>query len=92
MRWAAKRDANEPEVRQALELAGWKTFQLAMPGWPDLLCVRGRPPSVRVRLVEVKTKSGRLNPAQVLFFPILAAVGLPVAVVRNREEALEAVK
>lgn len=83
MKWAARRDENEGEVKTALELAGWKVFRLSMPGWPDLLCVRAG----KVRLVEVKTPKGKLKPAQAAFFPILAACGLPVVVVRSGEEA-----
>lgn len=90
MRRAAQRDGNEPEVKRALELAGWKVFPLSMPGWPDLLCVRGGTQSRRgqIQLVEVKMPKGKLKPAQARFFPILAAVGLPVAIVRSETEAM----
>jgi hypothetical protein len=86
--YGARRDANERPIVQALELAGWKVFPLSAPGWPDLVCVRHG----QVRLLEVKTRTGKLKPAQVVLHQRMASAGLRVHVVRTPEEAIHAVQ
>ena len=88
MRWAAQRDAAEPAVVQALQLAGWTVEKVSATGFPDLLCVRRG----QVVLLEVKSKGGRMKPAQVVLHARLRAAGLLVAVVTTPEEALAAVR
>lgn len=87
MRAAARRDNNEPEVVRALELAGWTVVRVSDTGFPDLVAVRRGV----LRLLEVKGPKGELTEAQVKLHQRLAAAGLPVAIVRSPEEALEAV-
>lgn len=83
-RHAAKRDAIEPEVIQALRSAGARVWQLSRPF--DLLCGF----SGRFTVLEVKSgKRGRLTPAQRSDLAI--SDGLPVHVVRSVDEALQAV-
>lgn len=88
MRWAAKRDANEGAIIQALNLAGWVCFRISDAGFPDLLIVRHG----LVRLVEVKAKGGSLTPAQRMLHLKFQAAGLLVHVVRSPEEAVAAVR
>jgi hypothetical protein len=88
MRWAAQRDETEPAVVTALQLAGWTVEKVSAPGFPDLLCVRR---GVAV-LLEVKSRRGRMKPAQVELHARLRAAGLAVAVVTTPEEALAAVR
>ena len=88
MRWAAQRDAAEPAVVRALRLAGWTVEQVSAPGFPDLLCVRRG----QVALLEVKSKGGRMKPAQVALHARLRAAGLVVAIVTTPEEGLAAVR
>jgi hypothetical protein len=88
MRWAAQRDAAEPAVVAALQLEGWTVVPVSAPGFPDLLCVRRG----QVVLLEVKSKGGRMKPAQVRLHARLRAAGLAVAVVTTPEEALAAVR
>lgn len=87
MRFAAKRDSNERPIIAALQLAGWSVFQVSATGFPDLLCARRG----EVRLLEVKTAKGKLEPAQVKLHQRMEAAGLKVHVVRTPDEALAAV-
>lgn len=82
-RRAAKRDAIEPEIIQALRSAGCRVWQLSKPF--DLLCGL----SGRFVVLEVKTGKGRLTDAQE--GDLARAHGLPVYVVRSVEDALQAV-
>ncbi|NNC17642.1 hypothetical protein HJC22_18145 [Corallococcus exiguus] len=88
MRWAAQRDDVEPAVVQALQLAGWTVERVSAPGFPDLLCCRRG----QVVLLEVKSKRGRMELAQVELHARLRAAGVVVAVVTTPEEALAAVR
>jgi hypothetical protein len=58
-----RRDANEPEIVQALEAVGAEVWRLSGKGLPDVLC--------RFRGVlyagEVKTEKGRLRASQGAF-------------------------
>jgi hypothetical protein len=87
MRWAYNRDKAEKPVVATLEAAGWLVYRMNGAGLPDLLCVR----SGRVVLLEVKSKGGRMKPAQVELHARLRASGLEVAIVTTPEEALAAV-
>ncbi|ATB41153.1 nuclease [Cystobacter fuscus] len=88
MRYAAQRDKAEPAVVRALQLTGWTVVPVSAPGFPDLLCVRRGV----VVLLEVKSKGGRMQPAQVELHARLRVAGLAVAVVTTPEEALAAVR
>ena len=61
LRYDAKRDANEPEIVEALEAVGAKVLRLddvdLLVGYRD-----------RLYLLEVKTPTGRLNKKQQKFF------------------------
>lgn len=82
MRRAARRDANEELIVDALEHTGWLVHRLSAKGVPDLLCHSWR--LNKTLLVEVKGKRGRLTPDQQAF------VGKwPVVIVRTPEEAIE---
>ncbi len=76
---AAKRDAVEPEIIQALEAAGVRVQPLSAPGVPDLLTWT---PRTGFRLLEVKSRYGTLTKAQKRF------AKMPYTVVRTAEEAL----
>ena len=58
-----RRDANEPDVIQALRAVGAETWQISGRGLPDLL-VRFRG---RYYVGEVKTAKGKLQPTQGAF-------------------------
>ncbi|CAM4465340.1 VRR-NUC domain-containing protein [Corallococcus exiguus] len=73
---------------QALQLAGWTVERVSAPGFPDLLCCRRG----QVVLLEVKSKGGRMKPAQVELHARLRAAGVVVAIVTTPEEALAAVR
>ncbi len=79
MKRAAKRDAVEPEIVQALEAAGVRVQPLSDPGVPDLLAWT---PRAGFRLLEVKSSYGTLTQAQKRF------AKMPYTVVRSPDEAL----
>lgn len=80
---AARRDSNELAIKAALEQLGATVVQLSQKGLPDLLIgFRGE-----TYLLEVKTKTGKLTPAQIAFRE--AWQGKPIVVIRSLEEALE---
>lgn len=83
MRRAAKRDANERRIIDALEAAGYKVACLSDTGIPDLLVGT---PTRRFFLIEVKDTGGRLKPAQKEFHAKFA--GFPVYVAFTVEAAL----
>ena len=87
-RYAALRDKNEPEIISACVWSGWTVIQVSAPGFPDLLLVRRGV----VRFFEVKSGKGVLTPAQKKLHLKLLASGVRVDVVRNKEEALAALK
>lgn len=87
MRHAAKRDANEPEIVRALELAGWTVIPISDTGVMDLLCIRRGV----IRLLEVKGPKGKLTPAQEKTFARIHAALGTVHIVRTPAEALRAV-
>ena len=87
LRYRARRDDNESAIVQALQAVGCSVMPLpGGEGRPDLLVGRA---GVNY-LLEVKGAAGTLTPAQVQFHGTWQ--GRPVAVVRTRREALQAVE
>lgn len=86
MRHAAKRDAVEAAIVEALERCGMIVLRLSDPGIPDLLVGRhfyGNEPSWR--LIEVKSPGKSLTPAQErlrerAWFPVVETVEEALAV------------
>lgn len=60
-RFAAKRDASEPAIVEALEAHGFTVQRLSGPDVPDLLLGKGG----ITRVVEIKTGRRQLSPGQV---------------------------
>lgn len=85
-RYAAKRDANESQIIDALLANGFDVYQLSKP--LDLLVWRQN--GVAFVLLEVKGPSGRTTADQDDFLAKTAC--LQRAVVRTPEEALEAAR
>jgi len=81
-RYAAKRDANEPEIVDALRAAGFIVCQLSKP--LDLLV--GRRGNPNWALLEVKDSDGKLTASQLKF--IQETEGCTRFVVRTPQEAL----
>ncbi|MDE2107102.1 MAG: hypothetical protein KGL39_58385 [Patescibacteria group bacterium] len=79
-RYAAKRDRNEPEIVEALRLAGCRVVHTDVF---DLIVQRGR----LTYLLEVKTPQGRPTKSQAR----LKADGWRVHVVHSADEAFRAV-
>lgn len=92
MRRAVQRDANQAEIVQALEQAGYSVEDLAPVGGgvPDLLVggIDRRTGLPATWIMEVKTRSGRLNKRQKAWH---AAWRGPIVTVRTPAEALAAV-
>jgi hypothetical protein len=81
----ARRDSNEGEIVDALELVGARVWKLDKPF--DLLCHW----SGRLTLLEVKTPKGKLTRDQLRELDRCHADGVPVAVVRTVSDALQAI-
>lgn len=77
-------DSNHAAIVEALRAAGWRVQSLTEVGngCPDLFI--WKPFSDLVRLVEIKTPTGRLTEAQ----SELVTDGCPVRIVRSVEDAL----
>lgn len=73
-----RRDANEPQIVQALRAVGCETWQLSGTGLPDLLVRRAG----MFYAMEVKTAKGGMTEAQ---------AAIPWPVVRSVEDALTVV-
>jgi hypothetical protein len=86
-RRAARRDANEPEIRAILARAGWLTVQLSITDWPDLLAVKGG----RKELLEVKMPGEGPTPGQAGVIKALAERGVTVYLTVTGFDFLEAV-
>jgi hypothetical protein len=80
---AHRSDSNQAAIVKALRLAGWRTISLSDVGngCPDLLVHHV---SKGMRLVEIKTKTGKLEPKQ----QGLINEGWPIVIVRSVDEAL----
>ena len=85
MRRAAKRDANEPAIREALEAAGYTVFPVSDDGIPDLLVTR---PGKGYLLLEVKVPGKPLTKAQERFFHL--SEGTARYMVTTAQDALQA--
>ena len=83
MRRRARVDSNHGDIVTALRRLGWKVVSLASVGQgvPDLLAYRTGQP---LRLLEVKTNSGVVTPAQEAFM----ADGWPVTIVRSIDDVV----
>ena len=83
---AAKIDANQPEIVEALRAAGCTVQSLASMGRgvPDLLVSHAQ----QVWVVEVKGPKGTLTPEQVEW---IAAWQAPVHIVRTADDALRVI-
>jgi hypothetical protein len=79
-RYAAKRDATEGPIIDAIEKAGWYIWPLDRP--VDLLCFK---PGMGFRCLEVKGKTTPVTEGQKAFCELTGA-----AIVRTPLEALEA--
>ena len=86
MRWAAKTDANQKAIVQALRDAYCSVLPLHRvgQGCPDLAVGRGG----KVYFLEVKTDNGKLTPAELEFQQMWRG---HYAIVRTPEEALKAI-
>jgi len=82
MRYAAKRDATEADIVDALEKFGCVVVRLSQDGIPDLLV---RTPDGTVSVVECKAPGGTFTPAQLKF----AQRWGPVPKLRSQEEAVK---
>lgn len=60
----AKRDANEPDIIQALEAQGFSVARINGAGVPDLAVGKG---PTFLRLVEIKQPKGTFKPKQIAF-------------------------
>jgi len=84
---AAKRDANQPQIVDALRAAGVTVIEMGHVGGgvPDLFCVRRA--TGLCRWLEVKMPKGRLTKAQIDWHQ-----KVPVWVVHSVAEALAAME
>ena len=87
MRTAAKIDANQPEVVDALRKAGISVQSTAAigKGFPDLVAANG---DGKVWLIEIKGPKGKLTPDQEQFISGWRGV---VHIVRSADDALRLV-
>lgn len=82
MRYAAKRDATEGAIVDALQAFGCIVIRLSQPGVPDLLV---RTPDGGAHVVECKAPRGTRTPAQLKFVQTWG----PVPLLRSPEEAVK---
>lgn len=76
-----RRDANEPEILDALRRCGYDCWQVGGTGLPDLL-VRSKRCRTLFYALEVKTETGRLTDQQGAF-PVVRSVSEAMAAVRE---------
>lgn len=88
MRYAAKRDANEADIRDAFHARNARTWPVSDGGRPDLVVLHVG----RWYLVEVKVPGGRLTRAQVEFIEQVERDGGKVYVVTTEAEVDEIVR
>lgn len=87
MRHAAKRDASEPAIVEALENLGCHVIKFNDKDVCDLgVLYRGT-----ITLMEVKTGNAKLRPGQQEFLEWAAKQGVKVHVVTTPREALDAI-
>lgn len=77
-------------IREAAGYAGWYClhFPNAMinpPGFPDLLCFRGKAECPETLLLELKNEIGKLGPKQIEMHATLAHYGHTVHVLRPQD-------
>ena len=89
---SGREQAVQRSIRRALAERGWLTVKIspgmgAPVGFPDLVAMR---PDRAPVLIEVKTRIGRLSPAQARQHQRLAARGYKVVVARSACDALRA--
>jgi len=82
-------NACERAVFEDLRREGYSVLR---GSWPDLLCVRTLAGKREVCCIEVKSKTDRLTPKQNEVHKILAAVGIPVRVIRPDGERVRRAK
>ena len=77
MRYARRRDANDGEIGEALQAAGFTVHDFAGAGYvPDRLVTRPLPDErLWVCWVEIKVKTGKLRPTQEKFQEIFEPRG-----------------
>ena len=80
-RRAAKRDAVEPEIIDALRRLGWSILRLSVKDGPDLAIAKHG----RTLLCEVKTGDRKLRPGQIDF---ARKWGAPVYVLRSVDDVI----
>ena len=83
LRYAAKRDAAERPIIQALEKAGASVIQLSAPRLPDLLVGMAG----KTYLIEVKTGRAEQSRGQRMFS--LSWEGSPVLVWRTTQDVID---
>ena len=78
---AQRTDRTPREVIDTLRQCGWKVADThALPNWVDCVASKGE----TVRLIEIKTATGKLKPSQ----QRLIDQGWPVVVLRSAEDAV----
>ena len=87
VRLAAKRDANEAAIVDALIAHGCTVTRLSQAGVPDLLVGHFQDHRRRWALLEVKSGTNRLTPDQRAFMEYHS--GCPAYVVRTPQDALD---
>jgi len=84
-----RRDANEPVICDYLDNRGIPYWRMSGPGIPDLLILH----KGLFKLLEVKTPTGRLKPAQVEFFTLCRDYSVKhLYVVRSIDDLTEALR
>lgn len=83
---AARIDANQPVIVEALRKAGVSVQSTAGigKGFPDLVCAKGN----QVWIIEIKTATGKLTPDQIEFIAAWRGV---VHIARSVDDALRIV-
>lgn len=85
-----KRDANQRDIKAALESIGVRVWDSAdaRRGFPDLVCggIHRQTMQSQIILIEVKSENGTLTPDELRFHQEWD--GLPVYIVKNETEAL----
>lgn len=65
-KYAAKKDSNHNEIQDGLEQIGFLVKDTSKLGddFPDLVVKHPAKPEIGVRMVEIKSKNGKLRPGQ----------------------------